>query len=34
MKIDIEVFDLAHLNRIISGLKGKDVVNAVERVFE
>ncbi|MDX2307300.1 MAG: bifunctional (p)ppGpp synthetase/guanosine-3',5'-bis(diphosphate) 3'-pyrophosphohydrolase [Hyphomicrobium sp.] len=34
MRIEIEVFDLAHLNRIIGGLKNKRVVEKVERVFE
>ena len=34
MKIDLEVWDLSHLNEIIAGLKSKAVVNAVERVFE
>ncbi len=33
MLIEVEVFDLAHLNRIINGLKGKSVVSKVERVF-
>ncbi len=34
LRIEIEVFDLAHLNRIISGLKQTEVVTRVERVFE
>ncbi len=34
MLIDVEVWDLAHLNRIMSGLRGKTVVSKVERVFE
>jgi GTP pyrophosphokinase len=34
MAIEVEVFDLAHLNRIVSGLKWKSVVSAVERVFD
>ena len=33
MMIEVEVFDLAHLNRIINGLKSKTVVSKVERVF-
>ena len=33
MLIEVEVFDLAHLNRIINGLKSKSVVSKVERVF-
>ncbi|MGR7997024.1 MULTISPECIES: RelA/SpoT family protein [unclassified Xanthobacter] len=32
MMIDIEVFDLRHLNGIMSGLKDRDVVSNVERV--
>ncbi|MCB1505084.1 MAG: bifunctional (p)ppGpp synthetase/guanosine-3',5'-bis(diphosphate) 3'-pyrophosphohydrolase [Hyphomicrobiaceae bacterium] len=34
MRIDLEVWDLAHLNQIIAGLRAKAVVNAVDRVFE
>ncbi|HRY05696.1 MAG TPA: bifunctional (p)ppGpp synthetase/guanosine-3',5'-bis(diphosphate) 3'-pyrophosphohydrolase [Hyphomicrobiaceae bacterium] len=34
MKIDLEVWDLPHLNHIIAGLRQKAVVNTVERVFE
>ncbi len=34
MRIDVEVWDLSHLNHIIAGLKSKSVVNSVERVFE
>ncbi len=34
MKIEIEVWDLNHLNKIIAGLKAKSVVSTVERVFE
>ncbi len=33
MMIEVEVFDLAHLNRIINGLKSKSVVSKAERVF-
>ena len=32
--IEIEVFDLVHLNRIISGLRAKPIVSKVERLFE
>ncbi len=32
MSIDLEVWDLKHLNDIISGLKAKDVVSSVSRV--
>jgi GTP diphosphokinase / guanosine-3',5'-bis(diphosphate) 3'-diphosphatase len=32
MSIDLEVWDLKHLNEIISGLKSKDVVSSVSRV--
>jgi (p)ppGpp synthase/HD superfamily hydrolase len=32
MLIDVEVWDLKHLNEIISGLRGKSVVSAVSRV--
>ncbi len=31
--IDIEVWDLAHLNRIMAGLRSKPVVSKVERIF-
>ncbi len=34
MHVALEVFDLQHLTRIISGLKGKPVVNKVERTFD
>ena len=34
MLIEVEVWDLAHLNRIISGLKSKPVVSKVERSFD
>jgi guanosine-3',5'-bis(diphosphate) 3'-pyrophosphohydrolase len=34
MLIEVEVWDLEHLNRIIAGLRGKAVVNKVERSFE
>jgi len=34
IKIDLEVWDLAHLNQIISGLRAKAVVNTAERVFD
>jgi GTP pyrophosphokinase len=33
MAIEIEVWDLDHLTRIVSGLKAKSVVSKVERVF-
>ena len=33
MQIEIEVWDLDHLTQIITGLKGKNVVSSVERVF-
>jgi GTP pyrophosphokinase len=33
MAIEVEVWDLDHLNQIISGLKTKSVVSKVERVF-
>jgi GTP pyrophosphokinase len=33
MSIDVEVWDLNHLTRIIAGLRGKSVVSKVERVF-
>jgi len=34
LRIGLEVWDLAHLNEIINGLKAKAVVSQVERVFE
>jgi len=34
LRIGVEVFDLAHLNHIIAGLKSTAVVSKVERVFE
>jgi GTP diphosphokinase / guanosine-3',5'-bis(diphosphate) 3'-diphosphatase len=34
MAIDLEVWDLTHLNEIISGLKSKPAVSKAERVFE
>lgn len=34
IKIDLEVWDLAHLNQIISGLRAKAVVNSAERMFD
>jgi guanosine-3',5'-bis(diphosphate) 3'-pyrophosphohydrolase len=34
LRIGLEVWDLAHLNQIINGLKAKAVVTKVERVFE
>ena len=34
MQIEVEVWDLAHLNRIINGLKAKAVVSLVERSFD
>ncbi|MEZ5851032.1 MAG: bifunctional (p)ppGpp synthetase/guanosine-3',5'-bis(diphosphate) 3'-pyrophosphohydrolase [Hyphomicrobiaceae bacterium] len=33
MRIELEVFDLEHLDRISSGLKARPVVSKVERVF-
>ena len=33
MRIEVEVWDLAHLNHIIAGLREKPVVSNVERVF-
>ena len=33
MLIEVEVFDVQHLNAIIAGLRAKSVVSAVERVF-
>jgi GTP pyrophosphokinase len=34
LRIGLEVWDLAHLNQIITGLKAKAVVSKVDRVFE
>jgi GTP pyrophosphokinase len=34
MVIEVEVWDLAHLNRILSGLRAKAVVSSAERMFE
>ena len=34
MHVEIEVFDLDHLNRIIGGLRGKPIVSKVERIFD
>ena len=34
MLIEVEVWDLAHLSRIIAGLKSKSVVSKVERTFD
>ncbi|MGH6816070.1 MAG: RelA/SpoT family protein [Hyphomicrobiaceae bacterium] len=34
MLIELEVWDLEHLTRIVSGLKAKAAVNKVERVFD
>ena len=34
MRIGLDVWDLAHLNQIVNGLKSKAVVTKVERVFE
>lgn len=34
MLIELEVTDADHLNGIIAGLKSKDSVSAVERLFE
>jgi GTP diphosphokinase / guanosine-3',5'-bis(diphosphate) 3'-diphosphatase len=34
LQIDLEVYDLKHLNAIISQLKAKKVVAQVERVSE
>jgi len=31
MLVDVEVWDLKHLNEIISGLRSKSVVSAVSR---
>lgn len=33
MVIEVEVWDLDHLTRIMSGLKGKSVISKVDRVF-
>ncbi len=34
MAIEVEVWDLEHLNRIMSGLRSKSVVSKAERLFE
>ena len=34
MRIEIEVWDLSHLNNIITGLMSEGVVSSVKRVFE
>ena len=34
LRIGLEVWDLAHLNQTINGLKAKVVVSKVDRVFE
>ena len=34
MQVALEVYDLQHLNRIVSGLKGKPIVSKVERTFD
>ncbi|MDX2158702.1 MAG: bifunctional (p)ppGpp synthetase/guanosine-3',5'-bis(diphosphate) 3'-pyrophosphohydrolase [Hyphomicrobiaceae bacterium] len=34
MLIEVEVWDLAHLNRILNGLRGKAVVSKAERSFD
>ena len=34
MRFKVEVWDLAHLNEILKGLKAKPAVSAVERVFD
>ncbi|MGL4395709.1 MAG: RelA/SpoT family protein [Hyphomicrobium sp.] len=34
LHIELEVFDLVHLNHIIAGLRSKDIVAKVERLFE
>jgi GTP pyrophosphokinase len=34
MLIEVEVWDLGHLNRILNGLRAKDVVNRAERTFD
>jgi GTP pyrophosphokinase len=33
MAIEVEVWDLDHLNLIVGGLKAKSVVSKVERIF-
>ena len=33
MVINLEVFDVTHLNAILAGLKAQSVVSAAERVF-
>ena len=34
MKVEVEVWDLEHLNRIIHGLRSRPVLSSVERLFE
>ncbi len=34
MHVEVEVWDLSHLNHIVTGLKAKAVVSKVERVFD
>ncbi len=34
LKIGLEVWDLAHLNKIIAGLRAMAIVTKVERLFE
>ncbi|MBU2531649.1 MAG: RelA/SpoT family protein, partial [Alphaproteobacteria bacterium] len=34
MRVEVEVWDLEHLNRIVTGLRNRPVVSKVERVFE
>ncbi len=34
MLIEVEVFDLAHLNDIITGLKARPAISKIERMFE
>ncbi len=34
MLIEVDVWDLEHLNKLISGLRARPVVSKVERVFE
>ena len=34
MRIEVEVWDLAHLNSIVSGLRARPVASKVERLFE
>ena len=34
MRVEIEVWDLEHLNRIVQGLRAKPVVSKVERIFD